>query len=37
MRWGITDYMTYKNLTNDICFEEIELCKTESIGLSFIV
>jgi len=35
MRWGITDSATSKNITTDICLNEIRSCRDESSGPFF--
>jgi len=36
MRWGVRDEATDDHLTTSICLEEINNCKTVSIGPNFI-
>ena len=37
MRWGITDEAMNQNLGEEICLNEIEKCRNESIGPYFVV
>jgi hypothetical protein len=37
MRWGINDESTQKNITTDLCLNEIKRAQEESAGINFIV